>query len=115
MDSVVASMVAVALALALFSIFGFVLVIYPRWLKEDCIARFYICIQIFVSLIVLSLGGYVASHVHGFQTSFEFFDSASRFPYYKIMYYGAVGQAAFGVLGAIMSLLRLALRGLCDH
>jgi hypothetical protein len=30
MDSVVASMVAVALASALFSIFGFVLVIYPR-------------------------------------------------------------------------------------
>lgn len=68
-----------------------------------------------MSLIVLSLEGYVASHIHGFQTSFEFFDSASRFPYYKIMSYGAVDQAAFGVLGAIMSLLRLALRGLCDH
>lgn len=56
----------------------------------------------------------MASHAHGFQTSFESFDSASHFPYYKVMYYGAVGQAAFGVLGAIISLLRLALRGLRD-
>ncbi|KAI3188412.1 hypothetical protein CBS147311_10071 [Penicillium roqueforti] len=116
MDKVVVSMVVVALVSALFSIFGFVLVIYPKWLQEDGTARFYyICIEIVVSLIVLSLGGYVASHVHGFQTSFEFLDSASHFPYYKIMYYGAVGQAAFGILGAIISLLRLALRGLRDH
>ncbi|KAJ5776712.1 uncharacterized protein N7511_001723 [Penicillium nucicola] len=50
-----------------------------------------------VSLIVLSLGGYVVSHVRSFPTSFEFFDSAGHFPYYKIMYYGAVGKAAFGV------------------
>ncbi|KGO69110.1 hypothetical protein PITC_017570 [Penicillium italicum] len=68
-----------------------------------------------VSLVVLSLGGYVTSHVYSFQTSFEFFDSASHFPYYKIIYYGAVSQAAFGILGAIMSLLRLALRGLRDY
>ncbi|CAG8393831.1 unnamed protein product [Penicillium salamii] len=116
MDNVVVSMVVVALVSALFSIFGFVLVIYPKWLQEDYTARFYyICIQIVVSLIVLSLGGYVASHVHGFQTSFEFFDSASHFPYYKIMYYGAVGQAMFGVLGAILSFLRLVLRGLRDR
>ena len=79
------------------------------------ILLYYICIQILVSLILLSLGGYVASHIHGFQTSFDFFDSAGHFPYYKIRYYGAVGQATFGVLGAIMSLLHLALRSLRDH
>jgi hypothetical protein len=35
MDKVVVSMVVVALVSALFSIFGFVLVIYPKWLQED--------------------------------------------------------------------------------
>jgi hypothetical protein len=68
-----------------------------------------------VSLIVLSLGGYVASHVHGFQTSFDFVGSADHFPYYKIMYYRAVGQAAFGVLVVIMSLVRFAVCGLRGH
>ncbi|OQE51531.1 hypothetical protein PENNAL_c0507G10108, partial [Penicillium nalgiovense] len=59
------------------------------WLQENCAARFhYGCIQIVVSMIVLSLGGWIASRVHGFQTSFEFFDR-SHIPYYKIMYYGS--------------------------
>lgn len=58
MDNVVDGMVIAALASALFSIFGFVRVIYPKWLQENCAARFYYgCIQIVVSMIVLSLGG----------------------------------------------------------
>ena len=113
MDNVVESMVIVALISALFSIFGFVLVIYPKWLQENCNARvYYGCVQIIVSLAVLSLGGYVASHVHGFQTSFEFFDSEGHFPHYKIMYYGAVSQAAFGSLVVILSLVRFVVRDL---
>ncbi|CAG8104278.1 unnamed protein product [Penicillium nalgiovense] len=86
MDSVVDGMVIVALVSALFSIFGVVLVIYTKWLQENCAARFYYgCIQIVVSMIVLSLGGWIASRVHGFQTSFEFFDRG-HIPYYKIIY-----------------------------
>jgi hypothetical protein len=70
---------------ALFSIFGFVLVIYPKWLQEDCAARLYYgCIQIVLSMFVLSLGGWVASRVHDFKTSFDLFDS-SHIPYYNIM------------------------------
>jgi hypothetical protein len=68
-----------------------------------------------VSLSVLSLGGYVPSQVHGFQPSFNFFDSDGHFPYYKIMHYGAVGQAAFGDLLVIRSLVRFAERGLSGH
>jgi hypothetical protein len=113
MDSVVDGMVIVALVSALFSIFGVVLVIYPKWLQENCAARFYYrCIQIVV--IVLSLGGWIASRVHGFQTSFEFFDR-SHIPYYKFTYYGSVGQATFGSLVIIMSLLRFAACGLWGH
>ncbi|CAG8184448.1 unnamed protein product [Penicillium nalgiovense] len=115
MDNVVDGMVIAALVSALFSIFGFVLVIYPKCLQENCAARFYYgCIQIVVSMIVLSLGGWLASRVHGFQTSFEFFDR-SHIPYYKIMYYGSVGQAAFGSLVIIMSLVRFAVCGLRGH
>ncbi|KAK9846897.1 hypothetical protein MYU51_000067 [Penicillium brevicompactum] len=116
MDNVVEGMVIVALVSALISTFGFALVIYPKWLQENCAARlYYSCIQIVVSLIVLSLGGYVASHVQGFQTSFEFFDRDGHFPYYNIMYYGAVGQAAFGSLLVIRSLVCFAACGLRGH
>jgi hypothetical protein len=109
MDNVVVGMVIVALISALFSIFGIVLAIHPRCLREDRKYRlYYVCIQLVVGLIVLSLGGYIASHVHGFQTSFGLFDSEGHFPYYKIMYYGAIGQAAFGVLAVIMSLVPFA-------
>ncbi|KAJ9481648.1 hypothetical protein VN97_g11821 [Penicillium thymicola] len=66
-DNVVDGMVIAALVSALFSIFGLILVVYPKWLQENCAARFYYgCIQIVVSLIVLSLGGWIASRVHGF-------------------------------------------------
>ncbi|CDM32741.1 hypothetical protein PROQFM164_S02g002892 [Penicillium roqueforti FM164] len=82
---------------------------------ENCAARFYYgCIQIVVSIIVLSLGGWIASRVHGFQISFEFFNR-SHILYYKIMYYGSVGQAAFGSLVIIISLVRFAVCGLRGH
>jgi hypothetical protein len=68
MDSVVDGMVIAALVSALFSIFGFVLVTYLNWLQENCAARFYYwCFQIVVSMIVLSLAGWIASRVRGFQ------------------------------------------------
>ena len=63
MDNVVDGMVIAALVSALFYIFGFVLVIYPKWLQENCAARFYYgCIQIVVSMIVLSLGGWIVPY-----------------------------------------------------
>ncbi|KAJ5202982.1 hypothetical protein N7449_005061 [Penicillium cf. viridicatum] len=40
-DNVVDGMVIVALVSALFSSFGLILVIYPKWLQENCAARFY--------------------------------------------------------------------------
>jgi hypothetical protein len=107
------SLVATLGVSALFSIFGFVLVIYPKWLQENCAARFYYgCIQnvapvkklegclkpvdaagnpapnertVMLTTILLRvhsnrrehdrslIRGWIASRVHGFQTSFEFF------------------------------------------
>jgi hypothetical protein len=115
MDNVVDGMMIVALVSALFSTFGLILVVYPKWLQENCAARFYYrCIQIVVSLIVLSLGGWIASRVHGFQTSFEFFDRG-HIPYYNIMYYGAIGLASFGSLVVIASFVCFVVCALCGH
>ena len=115
MDNVVDGMVIAALVSALFSIFGLILVVYPKWLQENCAARFYyVCIQIVVGMIVLSLGGWIASRVHGFQTSFVFFDRG-HIPYYKIIYGGSVGQAAFGSLVVIVSFVRFVVRDLHGH
>jgi hypothetical protein len=115
MDNVIDRMVIVALVSALSSIFGLVIVIYPKWLQENCTTRFYYSyIQIVVSVIVLSLGGWIANRVHGFQTSFEFFDRG-HILYYKIMYYGSVGEAAFGSLAVIASFVRLVVRDLRGH
>lgn len=41
-------------------------------------------------------GAYLADHVQGFQTSFEKFGANDRIPYYRIMYYGGIAQAAYG-------------------
>ena len=106
MKNVLEGMVVVALLSALFAIFGIILVIYPSWLQENCESGLdYGCIQVVLSLVVVCVGGYIASRVHGYQTSFEYFDRAGQFPYYKIMYYGAVGEAAFASLVVIVSLV----------
>ncbi|KAJ6126440.1 hypothetical protein N7523_002052 [Penicillium sp. IBT 18751x] len=106
MKCVLEGMVVVALLSALFAIFGIILVIHPSWLRENCESGLVYCyIQVVPSLVVVCVGGYFASRVHGYQTSFEYFDRAGQFPYYKIMYYGAVGEAAFGSLVIIVSLV----------
>ena len=107
MENVLQDMVIVALISTLFSIFGVVLVIHPKWQQENCYLRkYYGLFQLFVGLTVLSIGAYAASRVRGFQTAFSIFDSEGHFPYYNTMYYGAVSQAAFGVLVAIVSPVR---------
>jgi hypothetical protein len=58
MDNVVVGIVIVALISALFSTFGIALAIHPRCLREDRKYRlYYVCTQLVVGLIVLSLGG----------------------------------------------------------
>ncbi|KAJ5778366.1 hypothetical protein N7520_001612 [Penicillium odoratum] len=75
--------VILALMSASLSIFGIVLAIHPRWLHRDCKFRLYFeCLQVTLGLRVLSVGGYVASCVHGYQSSFELFNSHGHFPYY---------------------------------
>ena len=74
-----------------------------RLLQEDRNARIcYGCIQVVLSLAVDFFAGSIASSAHRSRSAFEFFD---RFPYYAIMYYGAVGGATVGAVLTIMALV----------
>jgi hypothetical protein len=112
MTDVFKSMVILALLSALFSTFGAVLVIHPRLLQENSNAHYsFGCFHFILSLAVLSVGGYVANGVHGYQDLFaEFNDKVSRFPYYKMMYYGGIGFAAYGCLVIIMIVIYVAVQ-----
>lgn len=52
--------------------------------------------QIVLAFIMIATGGYLADHVHGFYNSFEKFGTHDSIPYYSLMYYGGVAQAAYG-------------------
>jgi hypothetical protein len=112
MSNILVSMVITALVSAVLFIFGILLLVHPRWLREDCMARIYYgCMTFLLSLPVISLGGYAACRIHGFQSSFEFFGSDGSFPYYIVMYYGAVGQATFGSVLFILILIHFVTSG----
>lgn len=111
MTNILVGMIVVALSSALLSIFGVVLVAHPRLLRENSVAQYYHgSIQFVLGLVVLSIGGYVADGVHGYQTLFaEFEDRPRHFPYYHVMYYGAISQAVYGSLTVIMTVVYVAL------
>jgi len=75
---------------------GAAIAVHPRWLSNDAFILVYGFLQIIVAFIVLVSGGYLADHVHGFQTSFGKFGVSDNIPYYSMMYYGGVAQAAYG-------------------
>jgi hypothetical protein len=112
-DNVVDGMEIVALVSALFSIFGFVLVIYPKWLQENCAALFYYDrIQIAVSMVMLSLGLDCQPRPRFSDILRFFWQGPHSIPYYKIMYYGSVGQATFRSSVVIASFVRFVVRDL---
>jgi hypothetical protein len=57
-------------------------------------------------LIILSIGGYMANAIRGYQTLLEDFDvRASHLPYYGMMYNGGIGEAVYGSLVVILTLV----------
>jgi hypothetical protein len=72
--------------------------------RQNQDVQYFGCFQCILSLVILSTGSYLADHVHGFQTSFERFSGNDNFQYYNIMYYGGVGQAAYGSLVIFMAI-----------
>lgn len=116
MNNVFEHVVLAALVSALCAIFGAVLALNPRWIREhDKVWVYYGCVQFILGLIILSIGGYLADHVHGFQTSFKRFDGNDNVPYYNIMYYGGVGQAAYGFLVLFMGVAPFVAGFVFDH
>jgi hypothetical protein len=112
MTDVFKSMVILALPSALFSTFGGMLLIHPRLLQENSNAHYPVgCFHFILSLAVLSVGGYVANRVHRYQGLFAGFnDKVSRFRYYKMMYYGGIGFAAYGCLVIIIIIIYVAVQ-----
>ncbi|KAJ5982645.1 hypothetical protein N7451_012745, partial [Penicillium sp. IBT 35674x] len=102
MDNILIFSIIVALTSTLLSIFGMVLAIISRWLHQNDQRRIYFeCLQAFVALIAVCAGAYIASCVHRSRLSH------GHLPYYGIICYGAVGQAAFGSVMIIFSVAQL--------
>ena len=91
------AMVITAIATSVFAICGFVVAVLPKWLREHkSVLGVYAGMQIFFAFFMIATGGFVADHVRGFQTSFKKFGGNDITPYYGIMFYGGIAQAAYG-------------------
>ncbi|KAJ5288264.1 hypothetical protein PENANT_c118G09217 [Penicillium antarcticum] len=105
MDNVLVDVLIAVVISTSFAVVGAVLACHPRWLRgQDRTWMYFGCFQCILSLVILSTGGYLADHVHGFQTSFERVSGNDNFQYYKIMFFGGVGQAAYGSLVIFMAI-----------
>jgi hypothetical protein len=60
------------------------------------------CAQTGMACSTIIVGGYLGDGVRGFQSAFTKF-TTDNVPYYAIMYYGGVTEAAFGCVYFIMS------------
>lgn len=99
MENILVVSVLIALMSTLLSIFGMILAIHSRWLHQNGQRRIYfVCIQAILALTAVSVGGYIASRVHGSRLSFQLLNIHGHLSYYKFMYYAGVGQATFGSL-----------------
>ncbi|KAI3322818.1 hypothetical protein HD806DRAFT_544836 [Xylariaceae sp. AK1471] len=87
------------------AIFAVIIVTRPILLQDFDKNWTWLCSsQIILELVLVSTGGYLAGHVNGFQTSFDQFGGDENLPYYNIMYYGGVAQAAYGALVIVLLL-----------
>ena len=111
---VLACNICMMVAATAFAIFGAVIAVHPRGPQKYTENLIYPILQTIVSLIALVTGGYVADHVHGFQTSFKKFGANDSIPYYGVMYYGGVTQAAYGSLFFFLA-ISLAVVSSRDH
>jgi hypothetical protein len=100
------TMIIVAFSSALFSVFGGTLIARPRWIRErrSALDNFFF-IQFFFGVAVLSLGGYIMDHMHGFLDIFAILDGRSVFPRCSIIYHGTIGQIVLGGLVILNSLI----------
>lgn len=91
-SAVLIDTVATALLSVAFAIYGALVAFFPTRLRNHVV----LYIHLILAVVMIGTGGYLADHVHGFQTSFEKFGAKDGIPYYSIVYYGGVAQAAYG-------------------
>ena len=90
-----------------FFIYGSAISVHPRWLRDHergAVLAFLIAHTALAFVIVIT-GGILADTVHGFYTSFEKFDAHDGVPYYSLMYYGGVAQAAYGSFLVLLAVI----------
>ena len=84
---------------AIVAIFGAALAARLAWLRNhDRPWIYYGCYHFILSLVFLSIGIWLILNVRGFKPFFERFSGDGNFPYYNLMFYGAVAQTAYGSL-----------------
>jgi len=105
-----------AVATAAFAICGAVITVHPKWLGEySWIPQRYASVQVILAIFMIAAGGYLADHVHGFQTSFEKFGANDSISYYGMMYYGGVAQAAYGSVLVVLAITVVVFVSVFDH
>lgn len=106
MDEVLEDMLLMAIAAALFVVFGPALVARPSWLREhDRPWTYYRCIQVCLGLVTISRGASIATRVRNLDTLFQRYGRHDNVPYYKIMYFGGIGQAFYGLLALVLTIV----------
>jgi hypothetical protein len=97
-------------------IYGAVIAIHPRWLRDHKGTMYAFAVaQVVLAFIMIAAGGYLADQVHGFYTSFDKFGTQDSIPYYSLMYYGGVAQAAYGSVLVFLTITVVVLLTAFDH
>ncbi|KAJ5144504.1 hypothetical protein N7476_005072 [Penicillium atrosanguineum] len=97
MNQVLKSTVIASIGSAVIAVFGAMLAARLAWLRNhDCPWIFYGCCHLALSVFLLVMGAWIIFHVRGFKPFFERFSGDGNVPYYNMMFYGGVGQAAYG-------------------
>jgi hypothetical protein len=84
---------------------------YPSCHNNKGVLCAFAATQTVLALFMISTGGYLAYHVHDFYTSFERFSAHDSIPYYSLMYYGSVAQAAYGCVLVFLTMAVIPLLG----
>ncbi|TGJ82220.1 hypothetical protein E0Z10_g6554 [Xylaria hypoxylon] len=106
MQNTLVDTVITTIASTAFAIFGVAIAVHKRWLQDhNGLWMCFLGTQILLALVLVITGGYLADHVNGFQSSFNNFGGGENIPYYNVMYFGGVAEAAYGALVIVVVLL----------
>lgn len=98
--------VCAAVAAGAFAIYGVVVAIHlPVMRRHENILPTLAVNQLILAFIMIVAGGYTAVEVQNFQNLFEQFGARDKTPYYVLMYYGSVTQAAYGTFLVLLTIV----------